>query len=43
MPTILLYFAIALVVIVGVMMAVPDDGPATAPVSPRDVMLQVKP
>jgi hypothetical protein len=43
MPTILLYFAIALVVIVGVMIAVPDDGPAPSQVSPRDVMLQVKP
>ena len=42
MPTILLYFAIALVVVVGVMLAVPNDGPATPPPSPLDVMRELK-
>ena len=41
MPTILLYFGIALVVIVGVMLAVPSDGPDTPPPSPVDVMRQL--
>ena len=43
MPVILLYVAIALAVFIGVLVAVPDDGPQTPPPSPRDVMLQLKP
>ncbi len=44
MPTILLYFLIALVVLGGVILAVPADhnGPEE-PFSPRDILMQVKP
>ena len=41
MPTILIYFLLALVVIGGVMFAVPDEKPV-APPNPHDVMLQMK-
>jgi hypothetical protein len=41
MPTILLYFGLALVVLLGVIIAVPDDGPATPPPSPMDVMMEL--
>jgi hypothetical protein len=40
MPTIILYFLLALVVLAGVMFAVPDERSAPTP-SPRDVMLQL--
>ncbi len=48
MQMILLYFFLALVILGGVMLAVPDDTPAGAtateqPFSPRDILLQVKP
>lgn len=44
MPTILLYFLIALVVLIGVIIAVPDDnGAPEEMLSPRDVLMQVKP
>jgi hypothetical protein len=45
MPTILLYFGIALVIIVGAMLAVPSDESNTPPPSPLEVMreLQNKP
>ncbi len=45
MPMILLYFLIALVVLGGVILAVPDQKSAISepPMSPRDVMLRVKP
>ncbi len=44
MPTILLYFFIALVVLGGVILAVPDEHTAPKePFSPRDILMQVKP
>lgn len=45
MPMIILYFLIAFIVLGGVIIAVPDEKSAisTAPFSPRDVLLQVKP
>jgi hypothetical protein len=41
MPTIIFYFLLALVIIGGVMLAVPDEKSAP-PQNPRDVMLQLK-
>jgi hypothetical protein len=41
MPTILLYFAIAAVVLGVVVLAVPDETSAP-PANPHDVMLQMK-
>lgn len=41
MQTIVIYFLLALVVIGGVMLAVPDEK-SVAPPNPRDVMLQLK-
>lgn len=41
MPTILLYFGLALVVIFGVMLAVPSDEPDAPPPSPLEVMRQL--
>jgi hypothetical protein len=44
MPTILFYFFIALVVVGGVMLAVPDENtPSEPPFSPVEIMKQVKP
>jgi hypothetical protein len=44
MPTILLYFFIALVVVGGVILCVPADNSAPEePYSPRDILMQVKP
>ena len=44
MPTILLYFLIALVVLGGVILAVPAEHTVRGePFSPRDILLQVKP
>jgi hypothetical protein len=41
MPTILLYFGLALVVMLGVVFAVPDDGPTVPQPSPMDVMIEM--
>lgn len=41
MPTILLYFGFAFVVIFGVMLAVPSDKPDAPPPSPLEVMRQL--
>ena len=44
MPTILLYFLIALIVIAGVVIAVPAEHSAPEETfSPRDILMQVKP
>ena len=45
MQMIVLYFAIALIVLVGVIIAVPREQSMNtpAPISPRDILLQVKP
>lgn len=44
MPTILFYFLIALVVVSGVMLAVPDEHVSSEPsLSPLEIMKQVKP
>jgi len=42
MPTILLYFALALIVMIGVIFAVPDDKTIPPPQSPMDVMRELK-
>jgi hypothetical protein len=41
MQAIVLYFLLALVVIGGVMLAVPDENPAPPP-NPHDIMLQLQ-